>query len=198
MLKKLVKYGNSHALILDRSILALLDINEGAVVRLRIEGDTLIMRAEKNIKPTDVLISEMESLDEQISSVRAGSSPMMEIAKKNMEDFCKRADSDPNSMKLLQEWVPGTEKFQKLQEAYQKIMQKYQEEMKPLSSQEYHKEAQSLNGKYKKNRNSTEFYQELLALRLKFSPGLAKMDKEMQEVTQALGYPQQFHNWGAL
>lgn len=34
MLKKLVKYGNSNALILDRAILELLNINEGAVLKL--------------------------------------------------------------------------------------------------------------------------------------------------------------------
>ena len=101
-------------------------------------------------------------------------------------------EGDPNSMELLKEWIPGAESYQKLQEAYGKIMQKYQEEMKPLSSQEFQKEFQTLSNKYKKEMNSTEYYKELLALRLKFSPGLAEMDKEMQDITKTLGYPEQF------
>jgi len=192
MLKKLVKYGNSNALILDRCILALLDIGEGAVVKLRIEGDTLIIKAEKNIKATDVLLAEIESIDERTTSWTSSSTPMMEIVKKNAHDFCSKMESDPNSMELLKEWIPGTENSQKLQEAFGKIMQKYQEEMKPLSSQEFQKEFQTLNNKYKKEMNSTEYWKELLALRLKFCPGLTKMDKEMQDITKALGYPEQF------
>lgn len=191
MLKKLVKYGNSNALILDRCILALLDISEGAVVKLRIEGDTLIIKAEKNMKATDVLMAEIESIDERTTLWTSSSTPMMEIVKKNTRDFCSKMEGDSNSMELLKEWIPGTENYQKLQEAYGKIMQKYQEEMKPLSSEAFQKEIQKLNNKYKKEMNSAEYYRELLALRLKFSPGLAEMDKEMQETTKALGYPEQ-------
>lgn len=191
MHKKLVKYGNSNALILDRSILALLDISEGAVVKLRIEGDALIIKAEKNIKATSVLIAEAESIDERMTSGASSSSPMMEMVKKNTRDFCSKMESDSNSMELLKEWVPGTENCQKLQEAYEKIMQKYQEEIKPLSSQEFQKEVQNLKSKYKNEMNSAEYTKELLDLRLKFSPGLAEMDKEMQDITKALGYPEQ-------
>ena len=192
MLKKLVKYGNSNALILDRCILALLDISEGAVVKLRIEGDTLIIKAEKNVKATDVLMTEVESIDERTTSWTSSSSPMMEEVKKNTRDFCSKIEGDSNSMELLKKWLPGTDNSQKLQEAYGQIMQKYQEEMKPLFSQEFQKEVQNLNKKYKKEITSVEYAKELLALRLKYSPGLAKMDKEMQEVTKSLGYPEQF------
>jgi antitoxin component of MazEF toxin-antitoxin module len=43
MLKKLVKYGNSTALILDRPILDLLNIPPGAVVKLRTDGKSLVI-----------------------------------------------------------------------------------------------------------------------------------------------------------
>ena len=68
------------------------------------------------------------------------------------------------------------------------IMQKYQEEMKPLSGQEFQKEFQILKSKYEKMENSSEYIKEVLALREKFAPGLAEMDKELQEVTKVLGF----------
>ena len=194
MLKKLVKYGNSNALVLDRSILALLDISEGAVVKLRIEGDTLIIKAEKNIKSADALMAEVESICERVTSKVPSVAPIMEMAEKNTRDFCSKMESDSNSMELLKEWVPGTENYQKLQEAYGKIMQKYQEEMKPLSSQEFQKEFENLISKYKEEINSPEYVKEFLALRLKFSPGLAAMDKEMQDAAKSVGYPEKFSN----
>ncbi|HLB40675.1 MAG TPA: AbrB/MazE/SpoVT family DNA-binding domain-containing protein [Candidatus Babeliales bacterium] len=43
MLKKLVKYGNSNALVLDKPILELLKIEEGAVVRLETDGKALMI-----------------------------------------------------------------------------------------------------------------------------------------------------------
>jgi antitoxin component of MazEF toxin-antitoxin module len=192
MLKKLVKYGNSNALILDRSILALLDIAEGAVVKLRIEGDTLLIKAEKNVKATDILMSEIDSIDEKMSTGASFYNPMIEILKKSAYDLCSKAESNSDSMELLKKWVPGGKNGQKLQEAFGKIMEKYREEIEPLGSQEFQKEFQSLTEKYKKELSSAEYYQEFLALRVKFSPGLAKMDKEMRDASKALGYPEQF------
>lgn len=43
MLKKLVKYGNSNALILDKPILELLNIEEGAVVKIKTDGNSIII-----------------------------------------------------------------------------------------------------------------------------------------------------------
>jgi antitoxin component of MazEF toxin-antitoxin module len=49
MLKKLVKYGNSNALVLDKPILELLGIEEGSIVRLKTDGTSLIITP--HIKP---------------------------------------------------------------------------------------------------------------------------------------------------
>ena len=43
MLKKLVKYGNSNALILDKAILELLDIQEGSTIKIRTDGKSIII-----------------------------------------------------------------------------------------------------------------------------------------------------------
>jgi len=43
MLKKLVKYGNSNALILDKAILELLNIEEGSIVKIKTDGTSIII-----------------------------------------------------------------------------------------------------------------------------------------------------------
>lgn len=43
MLKKLVKYGNSNALVLDKPILELLNIHEGSVVKITTDGTSIII-----------------------------------------------------------------------------------------------------------------------------------------------------------
>jgi len=43
MLKKLVKYGNSNALILDKAILELLNIEEGATIKIKTDGTSIIL-----------------------------------------------------------------------------------------------------------------------------------------------------------
>ena len=47
MLKKLVKYGNSNALIIDRAILDLINISPGAVVRIETDGKSLTITPYK-------------------------------------------------------------------------------------------------------------------------------------------------------
>ena len=43
MLKKLVKYGNSNALVLDKAILELLNIEEGATIKIKTDGQSIII-----------------------------------------------------------------------------------------------------------------------------------------------------------
>ena len=47
MLKKLVKYGNSNALVLDKAILELLDIAEGSLVKIKTDGKAIIITAHQ-------------------------------------------------------------------------------------------------------------------------------------------------------
>lgn len=48
MLKKLVKYGNSNALVLDKAILELLNIAEGSVLKISTDGKSIILTPQGN------------------------------------------------------------------------------------------------------------------------------------------------------
>lgn len=65
MLKKIVKYGNSNALVLDKAILELLNISEGSIVKLKTDGQSLIitptqsennLTVQEEINPNDALL----------------------------------------------------------------------------------------------------------------------------------------------
>ncbi|MCK4265220.1 AbrB/MazE/SpoVT family DNA-binding domain-containing protein [Candidatus Babeliales bacterium] len=132
MLKKLVKYGNSNALVFDRAILELLNISEGSILKLRIEGDVLIIKASEKAKPTDSIVLDVENIHNRIESITGSASPMKGLMEGQMRQFCQTVEKNPDSMNMLKEF---------------------------------------------------------LALRLKYVPELAKMDKEMKEAAIALGYP---------
>jgi antitoxin component of MazEF toxin-antitoxin module len=54
MLKKLVKYGNSNALVLDKALLELLNITEGSVVKIKTDGVSLIITPQDAVAPEQV------------------------------------------------------------------------------------------------------------------------------------------------
>ena len=81
MLKKLVKYGNSNALILDRAIMELLNIQEGSVVKLQTDGKSLIISPAQAEKPVNITLNGLETL----TNIGAGNwKPSRQIQRKNV------------------------------------------------------------------------------------------------------------------
>jgi len=50
MLKKLSKYGNSRAIIIDKPILKLLDISDDTELKIKIEGESIVITPKKKTK----------------------------------------------------------------------------------------------------------------------------------------------------
>jgi len=73
MLKKIVKYGNSCALVLDKALLELLNMEEGSVVKIKTDGISLI------ITPQNALIQET------ISPTLTIESTLNDISRKALE-----------------------------------------------------------------------------------------------------------------
>lgn len=178
MLKKLVKYGNSNALILDRAILELLNINEGAVLKLHTDGKSLIITPQQTEQTAKVFATGFEMVANTIES--------------NVKKQTETLQADPIKSKQLDEWAPGTDNFAKMQQVYADIMSKYKEDMALLTTQAYAQDMEELTKDYQNNQQSPKFIKELLALRLKHAPNLANMDREMSEANKSLDIPEGF------
>ena len=78
MIKKLSKHGNSLALIIDKPILELLNMNEESALKIQVEGHRLIIEAVDSAKP---VISDNPKIQAAFE----------EVMKKYAEDFKKLA-----------------------------------------------------------------------------------------------------------
>lgn len=171
MLKKLVKYGNSNALILDRAIMELLGMHEGSVVKLHTDGKSLIITPAEAEKPSNITLNGLETL------INVG-------AEKQAE-----SKADPEKKRLLEEWAPGTENFAKLMEVVAPISAKYTKEMQKLSSEPFMAEVDALAIKHHGDKSSEEFMKGYKVLRDKYVPSYRKMMQEIRETYKKFGYP---------
>ena len=172
MLKKLVKIGNSHALILDRAILELLEIEEGSVVKLRTDGKSLIITPEE------------PSLDTKTLSETG-----FEIIARHGNERLAAIEADPEKKKEFLKWQPGGEHFKKILKAIEPITKKYAEDLEKLTDVEFIREQDALIIKYKDRMDSQEYLEEYLLLRKQYAPRLDQMDQEIKEIRKKLGAP---------
>jgi len=90
MLKKLVKYGNSNALIIDKAILELLNIEEGSIIKIRTDGKSIIITPHEKAAP------------EKIHEAFAHSEAIKEVAPKIAEEaFATYNAADNNKSEEL-------------------------------------------------------------------------------------------------
>lgn len=172
MLKKLVKYGNSNALVLDRPILELLSIGEGSLVKLHTDGKSLIItphQAEESVQPFS---TGMEMLQEAV------------IARS--KEQIKEWQANPVTNKQLEECGPGSETVAQLTELFKPIMEKYRTDFAFLQTEAFAQDIEALGEKYQSDKTSPEYLKEFFAIRLKHAPRLADMDKEMAEAQEKI------------
>lgn len=151
MLKKLVKYGNSNAIILDKAILELLEIEEGATIKIKTDGKSII------ITPHVKTVS--EKLHETFTHEQAT------IEAAVQEGFKKYV---------------GLEKEQKekLENEYLGILKKYQSLALEVSKNpEYVKEVNALQKQY--DAPSSELLSACKLIRNKYAPELTKVEEEL-------------------
>ena len=194
MLKKLIKHGNSNALVLDRTILALLNVNERSVLKLRVEGEALIITANESVKSTDSLMLDIENIHSRRAAMASDSTSVgLAELRTSIEGKCRKSldeiEKDPAAVEALEQWIPGTPNAEKLQKAFEEIFKKYQEDLKILQSKEFLQEQEVLLKKHKDNASPDDVINEMQALRHKYAPNLANMDKEMAQVPKKLGMP---------
>ncbi len=81
--KKLVRHGNSSALVLDKTILQLLGIDNKTILELRIEGDTLIIKRAHSKKEKKRTISKDKKLQKAYEEIMDEYSEVFEKLAKN-------------------------------------------------------------------------------------------------------------------
>lgn len=114
MLKKIVKYGNSSALILDKALLELLNMTVGSVVKIKTDGTSLI------ITPQEALV------DGQVSESLSIEDTLQEIVKnRNLERFGGDLKKGELFWKELQELYSNTSGKKELNEGILNISKKY-------------------------------------------------------------------------
>ena len=149
MLKKLVKYGNSNALILDKAILELLNIEEGATIKLKTDGKSII------ITPHTKAIS--EKVSETFTHNQA-----------NIEAYVKES---------LKKHLNINEDVRKtLEKELQNLIKKHQELHAQLTqNSDFFEEVAQIKNKL--DASSPEYVEAYKALRTKYSPELVNLEK---------------------
>jgi antitoxin component of MazEF toxin-antitoxin module len=160
MIKKLTKYGNSHAILIDRAILELLNIQEGSLLKLKTDGTSLIITPVETSENPNISMTGEEKLKD-----------VLEQRVKKMWD-----KTDPAT---LQKFI-HSDNAMKAQEAFRNIFRKHAQTIEKLmSSTAFMHDLEELASKYKHNTSSDEYLKEFFELRYKHVPELRDMDKEM-------------------
>lgn len=171
MLKKLVKYGNSNALILDKAIMELLNMQEGSTVKFKTDGKSLIITPVENEKASSITSNAIESLLNVSAEINDA------------------AKVDPETRRVWEEWAPGTENFKRLTEAFSSVSIKSRG-TSLFESPEFSAEADALAAKHYGDKSSKAFMKDLIALQDKYAPGYYRETRQkMREAAKKIGYP---------
>jgi antitoxin component of MazEF toxin-antitoxin module len=156
MLKKLVKYGNSNALILDKAILELLEIEEGSIIKIRTDGKSIIITPHVQIASERV----GETFTHEQANIEA-------VAK---ESFKKYKGIDKNERKTLEQ------KYTNLITKHQNLSQK--SAMQLYKNPAYLEKATQLTKEF--DTSSHEYIEAYKKLRYEFCPELMAVEEELK------------------
>ncbi len=165
MLKKLVKYGNSNALILDKAILELLNIEEGSTIKLKTDGRSIIITPHT------------KATSEKVNETFTHNQANIEAAVK--ESLKKHTNINEDVRK-------------KLERKLQDLIKKHQElHVQLTQNPDFFEEVTQMKNKI--DTSSPEYVEAYKALRTKYSPELVKIEEEIAgfESKQKLSEKQQ-------
>jgi antitoxin component of MazEF toxin-antitoxin module len=168
MLKKLAKYGNSTALVIDKAILEILEIEDGGLVKLQTDGKSLIITPVR--------------ANQEIGKVSYGADEAMQAA---LGTFRDQRLAEYQKYQAL-----DVEKKEKLQKDVSAVMLKYQAEFQRFLSEvsltsEWQDAMVKLAEQYDPVAQSNEYIAACVKLKYQFCPELEKMDQEMAKAGEA-------------
>lgn len=165
MLKKLVKYGNSTALVLDKAILELLEMGEGSVVKIRTDGKSLIITPHEP-KPIETVVAPVVPEETFAKAVKQEGDKNYAVPPTQEEMMCFG-----QAMGVL-EWkyrplINQLSQNEEYMRAVIALQQKYmQDQYKPESLKTFLKEHTDLQKSYMPE--LTPYYDEMEALQQEF------------------------------
>ena len=210
MLKKLVKYGNSNALVLDKALLELLNIEEGSLVKLRTDGSSLIITAqhkasEEKISPTitqeDIMKEIVNShLAKHYGSAENGRAYINELravharhAQLDTPEIKHKLEETDKEIKAISKKYIPQEKNVSINaiDAFKKVHEKYQHVLSQMcklanENADYIHESVLLAEKHHATKNSPEYVEEYAELITKYIPDYADYQKEIKMVADSL------------
>ncbi|MBM3893189.1 AbrB/MazE/SpoVT family DNA-binding domain-containing protein [Candidatus Dependentiae bacterium] len=165
MIKKLVRYGNSNALVIDRAILELLNISEGSLVKMSTDGKSLIVTPEAN----SCQVITTEDVADQMGMFMA----------ENM-----RKANDPVKMQQTMNLYNNPELLKEKTAAVTVIMGKYATDRAKLMTPEAIDAIHAIQAKYKDTMNAPEYIKEMTDLTYSIAPNLRNMQAEIDELNK--------------
>lgn len=167
MLKKLAKYGNSTALVIDKAILEILEIEDGGVVKLQTDGKSLIITPVKG--------------EQGAGKISYGTEEAMQAA---LSAFRDQRFAEYHKYLAL-----DGHKKQKLKQDVNDIMLKYDSEfqrfLKEVSpSQEFQDAIAKIAEQHDPIAQSADYIASCAKVKYQFCPDLEKMDQEIEAVSQ--------------
>ena len=164
MIKKLIRYGNSNAIVLDKAILELLNIPEGSFVKLKTDGQSLII--------SKLSIDELNTDQKYLSAIK-------DVAENNQEPYFEEAEQKKYSSYY---WRLLINTLHEIQKKYQ--LQRNVDEIK----NEFYTAAKKLIGIFQlEERNSKEYLKEFNKLRQKFLlPEFPCIDPEISPISHKI------------
>lgn len=166
MLKKVVKYGNSNAIILDKAILELLNIAEGSMLKIKTDGTSLILTP---VEPITSFKPSMTGEEYLMNVVHEGAKKLAEQAPKLDAQY----SVDPVLSAQMQQEVNA-------------LRTKYAEDIDSFDAgnPEFYQELESLKEIYQQSNDRKGYMAAFLELRKKYFPRLAGWDAEMMALDE--------------
>lgn len=169
VIKKLVKYGNSYAIVIDRPIMELLSMKEGGTVKLKTDGSSLIITPVEIASPAEL---SKNTGHEQITAMGRQTMDAY-LALANDQDHKELAKAMQEAqLKMATEMMPLQMKFQP-------------QIMKLTQSDAYKDGLNEIIMKYPDN-SSKEFQQATKELMVKLDPEVAAYYEQMEQISKQI------------
>lgn len=176
MLKKLIKYGNSNALVLDKALLELLNISEGATVKIKTDGHSLI------ISPASEVVAQKQAIsttpEETYRNVM--SSRVME----NLEAI--KQSGDQGAVNSLNKAISDANNPDSLMsQEMNKLLTKHKKAIDAIAhSTELFNELARLKSELEVHGDNDRYLKEVVAMRHVTIPGLKELDEDMLKLNE--------------